>query len=161
MNGSTHVISFSGTILARGFWLYVWEITAADHRKFYYVGRTGDSSSLNAQSPFSRLSQHLGMNPSSNALRRHLLNEGLNPETCTTYRLVSCGPLFPEENILKQHQVSRDVVAALEKALAEAMSRAGYSVLNTVRCRKPLDTKLFAKVQAEFAAHFPALRRVP
>ena len=120
MNGSTHTFSFSGNLLSRGFWLYVWEITAADVRRLYYVGRTGDSSSAYAQSPFSRLSQHLGMNPSSNALRRHLLMAGVEPEACINFRLVSCGPLLPEAESLELHQTSRDIVAALEKALAEA-----------------------------------------
>ena len=49
-------LSFSGELLQRGFWLYVWEVTAADGRTVHYVGRTGDSSSPNAQSPFTRFS---------------------------------------------------------------------------------------------------------
>jgi hypothetical protein len=65
MTPTTHVFSFDGKLLQRGFWLYVWEITAADHEVFYYVGRTGDSSSPNAQSPFNRMSQHLGVNAKS------------------------------------------------------------------------------------------------
>ena len=52
----------------------------------------------------------------------------------------------------------RDIVAALEKAVAEALKEAGYEVMNTVRCRKPLNAELFASVLSAFAGHFPALR---
>ena len=44
--------------LERGFWLYVWVIDGAGDT-LHYVGRTGDSSSSNAQSPFNRMGQHL------------------------------------------------------------------------------------------------------
>jgi len=63
----------AGGILQRGFWLYVWEVTPADKAPLYYVGRTGDSSSTNAQSPFNRMGQHLGFAKNSNMLRRHLM----------------------------------------------------------------------------------------
>ena len=61
--------SFSGSLLQRGFWLYVWQVTTADGREVLYVGRTGDSSSPHAQSPFNRLSQHLGSNKSRERLQ--------------------------------------------------------------------------------------------
>lgn len=57
---AVHEIRFEGGILQRGFWLYVWKVTPADQAPLYYVGRTGDSSSTNAQSPFNRMGQHLG-----------------------------------------------------------------------------------------------------
>ncbi|TLM69244.1 MAG: hypothetical protein FDZ69_00285 [Deltaproteobacteria bacterium] len=153
-----HELNFNGSLLSRGFWLYVWEITASDGCHYYYVGRTGDSSTVNAQSPFSRLSQHLGMNPKSNALRRHLDRAGVNPEACINFRLVSCGPLLAEAADEDTHRRSRDMVAAMEKALADAMAAAGYAMLNKVHCRKVLDEPLFDKVLAEFAEHFSKLR---
>ena len=45
-------------MLERGFWLYVWRI-ASPIGEVLYVGRTGDSSSLNASPPFMRMAQHL------------------------------------------------------------------------------------------------------
>ena len=42
-------------MLARGFWLYVWEVTDSSGKKWLYVGRTGDSSSPNAQDRHSRV----------------------------------------------------------------------------------------------------------
>ena len=44
MKLSLHQLAFDGALLARGFWLYVWEITPKDGGKVHYVGRTGDSS---------------------------------------------------------------------------------------------------------------------
>jgi hypothetical protein len=59
---------------------------------------------------------------------------------------------------MKSHAVSRDIVAALEKALAVALKEAGYEVMNRINCKQPLDKKLFDIVRAEFAADFPKLR---
>jgi hypothetical protein len=49
-----YAMSFDGALLGRGFWLYVWRITD-DSRSALYVGRTGDSSSPHASSPFKRI----------------------------------------------------------------------------------------------------------
>lgn len=143
-------------MLKRGFWLYVWKITPADGSPRCYVGRTGDSSSPHAQSPFSRLSQHLGSNKRANALRRHLEAAGLEPTTCR-FELVSYGPVYPEAADFEAHKPLRNEVAAHEKALAEAMRAAGYDVLNTVDCRHRLDEARFAPIRAAFAEHFPEL----
>ena len=55
-------VRFEGALLERGFWLYVWRVRQ-ESREVLYVGRTGDSSSRFAASPFSRLSQHLDIRP--------------------------------------------------------------------------------------------------
>ena len=49
-------LMLDGKLLKRGFWVYVWKIITKDDQVFYYVGRTGDSSSCNAALPFSRMS---------------------------------------------------------------------------------------------------------
>ncbi len=74
----------------RGLWLYVWEITTPQETHLYYVGHTGDSSSIKAQSPFNRMGQHLGFNRHSNPLRRYLNAEDVDPERCS-FRLVTYG----------------------------------------------------------------------
>lgn len=153
MSPSTHAFTFSGQILQRGFWLYVWEIQPAGGETLYYVGRTGDSSSLNAQSPFNRMGQHLGFNEQSNVLRRRLVKSGVTLETCE-FRLVAHGPILAEAESLENHHRRRDIVAAMEKALAEAMAAAGYRVINEVACRALLDEELFATVRTAFAEHF-------
>src|SRR6266508_4470676 len=123
---SFYEINFSGGALARGFWLYVWEVIPRTGGKLYYVGRTGDSSSLNAQSPFNRMGQHLGCAQNSCMLRTHLgKHKGkIKPEKCI-FRLIAYGPILGESKQRKEHERRRDTVAALERALAETLSASG------------------------------------
>ncbi|HEU4713304.1 MAG TPA: hypothetical protein VFS76_17150 [Pyrinomonadaceae bacterium] len=151
----TDSLSFSGKILERGFWLYVWEISTRDDL-LYYVGRTGDSSSSNAQSPFNRMSQHLGFNERSNVLRRRLRGLGVDPEMCA-FRLVAYGPVLKEAACLEDHRGPRDITAAFEKPLAAALTDAGYNVINKVHCRIAPEDALFADVRAAFTPEFPRL----
>jgi hypothetical protein len=156
MSLSTHELRFTGGLLERGFWLYVWEITTSEKKCVYYVGRTGDSSSSNAQSPFNRMWQHLGWKEQSNALRRQLAAINISPEKCR-FRLLAHGPILPQSINQEDHRKKRDLVAAMEKALACAMSESGYKVINTVHCKKSLDKKQFARVRAAFARYLPNL----
>lgn len=149
MEVATHVLSFDGAVLQRGFWLYVWKITPLDSAPVYYVGRTGDSSSPNAQSPFNRVGQHLGFNRRSNALRRHLEARGLIAEECQ-FEFIAHGPILPEEDNMEDHRQSRDVVAALEKGLCDFITATGADVLNVVHCRRPIDEELFSSVRKAF-----------
>jgi uncharacterized lipoprotein YajG len=55
------------------------------------------------------------------------------------------------------HKERRDVVAALEKRLAQDLDAAGYDVMNTVNCNKVLDAQLYAEVRAAFAVEFDRL----
>ncbi len=157
MKATTQEVMFSGGFLRRGFWLYVWEVKPPRGKSLYYVGRTGDVSSCNAQSPFTRMGQHLGFADNSNMLRRHLQDHDVEPTGCD-FRLVAHGPIIEEARNMDLHRTRRDVIAAMEKALAEAMSGAGYSVMNTVTCRKPFDRKRFDQVRRAFASEFPKLK---
>ena len=153
-----HEIHFGGDILQRGFWLYVWEVTGEGHAPLYYVGRTGDSSSTNAQSPFNRMGQHLGFAENSNMLRRHLVKNRVVPESCF-FRLIAVGPIErePKSHSRREYDRRRDVVAAMEKALADLLTSWGFNVMNSVKCRKPLDEARFAEVRAAFAGALPQL----
>jgi hypothetical protein len=153
-----HELQFDGSVLRRGFWLYVWEVTPERQVPLYYVGRTGDSSSTNAQSPFNRMGRHLGFVEKSNMLRKHLGLRGIEPEACA-FRLIALGPLEQESEATEraEHDKRRDVVAALEKALAGAMRDAGYLVMNEVSSRKTLDVIRFNDVIVAFAKKFPKL----
>jgi len=134
MSSATHELSFGGALLARGFWLYVWEVRTRSGKQLYYVGRTGDSSSPNAQSPFNRLGQHLGANANSSGLRNHLTSRGVDPEQCE-FRLVAHGPIFAEAATEDEHRRPRNDMAAFERELAHLMREAGYAVMNSVRCK--------------------------
>ena len=151
----TYSVEFEGATLYRGFWLYAWEVTSPGGEKMIYVGRTGDSSSPNAQSPFNRMGQHLGNSKHSSALRRHLQKRSLSPEECT-FRLVAHGPILhevPGKNLVK-HKKRRDKIAAMEKQLAKDFEAAGYDILNTVASKLPLDEKAYRSVNHAFAKEF-------
>ena len=156
MSPITHELTFEGAMLERGFWLYVWDITTEGKNHLYYVGRTGDSSSNNAQSAFNRMGQHLGFNKNSNVLRRRLQSKGIDANKCA-FRLVTYGPILKEAKTLEQHRLRRDRIAAMEKALADAMTKAGYMVVNPVHCDAQPDIKAFAEVLVSFAKHFEKL----
>jgi hypothetical protein len=152
---SLYNTSFEGALLCRGFWLYVWEIVAPDGRTVHYVGKTGDKASRVCQSPFNRLSNHLGGNKHSNALKRHLAQKKIEPERCQ-FRFHAHGPLFAD-NSKQTHGELCDVTSALEKALADAMNESGYEVINKVHCRIPMDLAMFQAARNAFATHFNKL----
>jgi hypothetical protein len=157
MKATLHQLSLPGGMLARGFWLYVWEVTDVNDKKWLYVGRTGDSSSPNAQSPFARLSQHLGSNRRGNALRRNLTNAGVEVDSCESFELICYGPILPECADMDMHRPSRDVMAGLEKGLRDALHNAGYNLLNEVKSRQPIDKAQLADVVVAFAKRFSML----
>jgi len=154
MMSSFHQIFFEGNVLRRGFWLYVWEIMTPDSHCAYYVGRTGDKASGVCQSPFDRFSKHLGANLNNNALRRHMGKHNLLPESCS-FRFHTFGPLLTDNEL--SHDEKCDVIAALEKSLADSMAKAGYDVLNRVHCQMPLNNKLWEQAREQFARAFPKL----
>ncbi len=125
----SYSIKFDGRVLERGFWLYVIDIFTTEGRRLY-VGRTGDSSSCNAGSPFARIGQHLDCrtNAKGNALARNLRAVGINPSACTM-EMIAIGPMFPEERTFSLHKRVRDVMAGLEGAVATALRQRGFTVL--------------------------------
>ena len=86
----TFTVTLEGAMLRRGFYLYVWEITTPEGENVLYVGRTGDSSSANAQSLFKRLGQNLGDMATTSMVRNNLENRGIDPTECQ-YKMV--GPV--------------------------------------------------------------------
>ena len=157
MTATLQHLSLPGAMLARGFWLYVWEVTDSTGKKWLYVGRTGDSSSPNAQSPFARLSQHLGSNRRGNALRRNLTSAGVDVDSCTSFELTCYGPILPECADMDLHRPSRDIMAGLEKGLRNALHAVGYHLLNEVRSRHPIDEAQLTAVVEAFAKRFTKL----
>jgi hypothetical protein len=99
---------------------------------------------------------HLGFNVKSNVLRCRLMTNGIDPELCS-FRFVAHGPIMKEAVALEDHRKQLDIVAPLEKALACALSEAGYNVINIVNCRLPLDDMLFADIRSAFASEFPRI----
>jgi hypothetical protein len=155
MTHLTHsVVKFEGRILQRGFWLYVWVVSCGEN-EVLYVGRTGDSSSRFASSPFSRIGQHLDLRigAKGNALLRNLRAAGLEPTKCS-FELFAVGPLFLEQADMESHRRHRDIVAPLENALAVHLRSVGYNVIGNHGCRKPIDDELFSQVLASVNGRF-------
>jgi hypothetical protein len=138
--------SLDGSLLERGFWLYVWRIRQGS-RAALYVGRTGDSSSRYAASPFNRIGQHLDIRPKAkgNTLLKNIRRAGFVPER-SSFELFSVGPLFPEQKTMNEHRKYRDIISPLEAALASRIRGKGHEVLGTHPAAKPFDQTLFAQV---------------
>jgi hypothetical protein len=154
----TFAVTLDGALLRRGFYLYVWKITPPDGEQVLYVGRTGDSSSPNAQSLFNRLGQNLGTLATSSMVRNNLEKRGIDPTQCQ-FEMIGYGPIFDEvpNKDMEAHKAIRDKAGAAEKKLAEDLKTAGYDVMNDVRCSAPLDEEVYEPVRAAFAAKFAAL----
>lgn len=129
---TTYQMEFNGEVLERGVWLYVWEIT--EGRSIHlYVGRTGDSSSPNASSPFNRIGQHLDFreNAKGASLANRLKEAGVNPRK-SNFRMLAIGPFFPEQEEFEAHKPFRDQMATFEYELARYLrylKKLGHSVL--------------------------------
>jgi len=154
-----HRTSFPGAILERGFWLYAWRIRHGE-RQFFYVGRTGDSSSQYAASPFSRLVRHLDLRADAkgNSLLRHIRAQKLDPLKCT-FELLAFGPLFPEQSTLALHRKFRDQIAPLETSLARMLRSRGLHVVGTHGAPGSPDPALQAEVKRVFDAEFNELTK--
>lgn len=154
-----HRVTFPGAILERGFWLYVWHICRGSD-EFYYVGRTGDSSSQFASSPFSRLGQHLDIRPSAkaNTLLRHVRTQGFDPLECT-FELQAYGPLFPEQSSLELHRKYRDQIAPLETVLADLLRNMGLNVVGVHGKPRSAPAELKLEVERVFKEAFSGCNR--
>lgn len=154
-------LSFSGNILRRGFWIYVWEITAPSGSKHHYVGRTGDSAYIKAASPFVRIGRHLDSraNAKSNSLHKCLTKAGLDPNTCA-FHLHAVGPLFPEQTTRGDHDLHRDVLGCIEVELAD---RLRSTILGNHQRPRAFNQALFdttlSLVLAELSPHLSTLNR--
>ncbi len=155
MTPGSFTLGFDGALLERGFWLYVWRIEEADQSVSLYVGRTGDSSSPHASSPFQRVARHLDPKPTakSNSLYRKL-----NHARLCRFDLVAVGPFFGEVNGFEKHKVLRDEMAGLEEALARLLKGEGYSVVGAHGNPKPYDEaklEIARKEVESFLKKFP------
>ena len=153
---NAYSMKFDGRLLRRGFWLYIWRIRgeASDH---LYVGRTGDSSSPHASSPFKRIGQHLDPRPNAkgNALGRQLRKAGVDCEACE-FEMVAVGPVFDEQKTFDAHKPFRDRTALLERAVADWLRHRGYTVLGLHPPAGSPDGEILAQVIEHLESKFPA-----
>ena len=153
----SYSMTFDGHLLNRGFWLYVWQIKGPlSHH--VYVGRTGDSSSPHASSPFKRIGQHLDPSPNAkgNALGKQLRRAGVKYDECS-FEMIAIGPIFPEQSEFEAHKPMRDQLASLERAIADELRQRGYVVLGTHPRAGSPDQALLEQLRVLLAPKFPDL----
>ena len=140
-------LTFSGSLLKRGFWIYLWRVRIGK-RMLIYVGRTGDSSSRYASSPFNRLGMHLDLRQTAkgNSLVRLLKESGINPVSCT-FEMFAIGPLFKEQHSFAAHKPYRNRAAFLEAELANHLVNNGYPVLGKHPKRGEYDKQIFSRIR--------------
>ena len=176
MSQSVRTLEFPGHMTRHGFSLYMWEIEYPIAGKLLYVGRTGDNSSPNASSPIRRMGQHFHPVNPGNTLYRWLTEKySAQLESCTFFRLSSYGPICEEivpdstepgdpvekrRVLMDRHKGPRDMVAGLEKALADTLRKAGYEVMNDVRGRVDTTSHRWHQMLEAFACPFPGLNDV-
>jgi len=154
----THV-KLPPELLERGFWIYVWQIGLPNGGTVHYVGMTGDTGSYKAQSPFKRVTDHLGFNERGNPLRRYLTAKGAEPEKCRSLDFFAYGPIgiVPEEK--ERYRKERGKVAALERSLCLLLRSKDLEVLHDdPPCNFEYDERVWQMMTAAFSEHFQALR---
>ena len=80
-----------------------------------------------------------------------MLGAGHDLENCASLDLVAFGPIHESTDVRELHFERRDFIAALEKALCDAMTKSGYQVLNKVHSKKSLDAAAWKIVRDSFA----------
>jgi hypothetical protein len=153
-------MKFEGQLLNRGFWLYVWKIIGPGSNHLY-VGRTGDSSSPHASSPFKRIGQHLdiGINAKGNTLGKQLRRAGVKYDECS-FELFAVGPIFPEQTNFEAHKPIRDQMAVFERAIADELRNRGYLILGTHPRGGAPNQKLLKEILDLLDPQFPVISKL-
>lgn len=156
MRAKLYQLDLPPEILSRGFWLYAWKIVGPRDERYCYVGMTGDVTGV-AQSPYVRAGGHLSFNENSNALRRHLVKRGVEPEICKSIAFLAYGPVLPYWHKQPKHpdyESSRKFVGALERQLWTAAAAAHNTMLNEKpRFGEEFDVSSWENIHAAFAPH--------
>lgn len=155
MELDSYEMTFSGEVLQRGFWLYCWKIEF-ESKNYFYVGRTGDSSSAHASSPFNRIGQHLDFkaNAKGNSLARRLKEVGIEPKK-SIFNMLALGPFFEEQDNFEKHKPKRDYMATLEVEAATQLMSLGHTVLGVHHKGAPVPVSVINEVRkkiGEFSA---------
>ena len=127
---SVHSLAFEGTLLERGFWLYIWDVRRAREERFLYVGRTGDSSSPNAASPFNRMGLHLNLkhNAKANSLVRQIEVRSLPCEVP-----VSASEGMPSACVINADNLHTIPKGRLRRRIAELPSEKRFALDQALR----------------------------
>lgn len=148
MNIDSYQITFDGEVLQRGFWLYIAEICCTGNQ-YVYVGRTGDSASPYAASPFSRIGRHLDFrdNAKGNSLAKRLKEQHVDPKR-SRFRILALGPFFKEQGSFEAHKPYRDRMATLEYEIAEYLRKQKINVLGKHHTGAPIQKDVIEDVKS-------------
>ena len=140
-------MSFDGTLLGRGYWIYAIIIYYKSNEMYLYIGRTGDNSSANAGSPFQRVMDHFNLRQSvpMNTIK-DLIKKNEHEFSNIYFRLLAVGPLSPEQKDYESHKPIRNKMTALEKYVADYFVSKGYNVIGKHDDNEAKDQELNAKV---------------
>ena len=152
MSAKLYQVELPPEILVRGFWLYAWNIVGPRDKRFCYVGMTGDVTGV-AQSPYVRAGAHLGFNKYNNAIRRHLVCRGVEPEKCKSFAFLAYGPVLPYSQGHPDYGANRKRVGALERQLWTAAAAHNTMLNERPRFADQFEISLWSKVRAAFAPH--------
>ena len=135
-----HEFFFSGELAVRAFFVYVYKIYADNKQIYYYVGRTGDNKPMQVGTPLNRIAQHLSDNINASALKRNMLEAGLDPQK-SKFRYHCFGPYHPFPNTDEEHIFRRDYVSTIEFRLVKKLKANGYNVIGKHAMRSPFEDK--------------------
>ena len=149
MGINSYTMAFDGELLKRGFWLYVWEILF-NGEKYIFIGRTGNSSSANAASPFNRVSQHFDFRETAkgNTLARRLRENNIDPDA-SNFRMIALGPIFQEQKSVDTHKQYRDQMATLEYEIASYLKWQGFEVIGKYQKGSSIDQTLLNELKSK------------
>ena len=161
MDASPELLNIPAAITRPSFWLYVLRAITDTGSEALYVGRTGDNAHPTANPPIFRMGQHFEPNGGGNMLLRRLKEHNIDPYTCTNFQWIGYGPLFPQTKNKQEHFKRRNVVAALENALHDALLLGGYNVIDHSSSTEPLCKLCWQKVRQAFKQHFGSIALYP
>jgi len=120
---------YEKALIKRGFWLYACYVKHKE-KTWIYLDRIGNNYSSFAASPSSRLGRRLDLRPidAATMLRRHLMKHHPNLRGCPLF-LAGVGPLYRQQQTLKDHRRISDRVALIEAKLAQDLRNDGYKVV--------------------------------
>jgi hypothetical protein len=143
-------VKFSGKTLERGFWIYVVQITNPNGQKYFYVGMTGDSSSLNAASLFVRIGRHLDTKEKAkgNTLFKSIREEKqLWP---FLYKLdFEIIGFYLQGEIRENYGRIRSEISHLEDKLHKDLEKEGYKILGSKWEKNPIIYDYWQKEYSE------------
>ena len=120
---------YEKALIKRGFFLYACYVKHKE-KTWIYLNRISDNYSSFASSPASQPRQRSDLRPidAATMLCRHLMKHHPSLRGCPLL-LTGVGPLYLQQQTLKDHRRIRDRVALIEAKLAQDLRNDGYKIV--------------------------------